>query len=47
MTTASHLVTVWNPAYATDPLEAHLRILLDWDARAGATNDDDVNVVIA
>ena len=44
MTTASHLVTVWNPAYATDPLEAHLRILLDWDARAGATNDDDVYV---
>ena len=41
MTTASHLVTVWNPAYATDPLEAHLRVLLDWDARVGATNDDD------
>jgi len=44
MTTASHLVTVWNPAYATDPLEAHLRVLLDWDARAGDTADDDVYV---
>lgn len=44
MTTASHLVTVWNPAYATDPLEAHLRVLLDWDARVGAANADDVYV---
>ena len=41
MTTASHLVTVWNPAYATDPLEAHLRVLLDWDARVGAATDDE------
>ncbi len=41
-----HLVTVWNPSYATDPLEAHLQLLLDWDARAtsGEVNDDDVYV---
>lgn len=43
-----HLVTVWNPAYAADALDAHLRVLLDWDARAtaGTTADgtDDVYV---
>lgn len=41
-----HLVTVWNPAYATNPLEAHLRMLLDWDAKesAGACTPDDVYV---
>jgi hypothetical protein len=31
-----HLLAVWNPTYATDPLEAHLRLLLQWDARAEA-----------
>ncbi len=44
MTAAAHLVTVWNPAYATDPLEAHLRLLLDWDARSAPDDDDDVYV---
>lgn len=41
-----HLLTLWNPAYATDPLEAHLRLLLDWDAReaAGTAAPDDVYV---
>lgn len=43
-----HLVTVWNPAYSADALEAHLRVLLDWDARAtagiAADGDDDVYV---
>ena len=41
-----HLVTVWNPAYATNPLEAHLRMLLDWDAEEskGACTPDDVYV---
>jgi hypothetical protein len=29
-----HLVTVWNPRYAADAMEAHLRLLLEWDARA-------------
>jgi hypothetical protein len=33
-----HLVTVWNPRYAGDALEAHLRLLLDWDAKATAGN---------
>ena len=43
-----HLVTVWNPAYAADALEAHLRVLLHWDARAtagiAADGKDDVYV---
>jgi len=41
-----HLVTVWNPSYATDALDAHLQLLLDWDARAsaGSAADDDVYV---
>ena len=49
-----HLVTVWNPAYATDALEAHLQLLLAWDAKAhanvnasantGGSSDDDVYV---
>lgn len=46
MTTTAprHLVTVWNPAYSADALEAHLRVLLDWDARATANTADDVYV---
>ncbi|MBL0171939.1 MAG: hypothetical protein IPP90_14705 [Gemmatimonadaceae bacterium] len=48
MTSPRHLVTVWNPSYAADALEAHLRVLLDWDARAtagtGVGGDDDVYV---
>lgn len=43
--TRHHLVTVWNPAYATDALEAHLQVLLGWDAKAAAeTCTDDVYV---
>ena len=41
MTTASHRVAVWNPAYATDSLEAHQCLLLGWGVRAGATTHDD------
>jgi hypothetical protein len=43
-----HLVTVWNPSYASDALEAHLRVLLDWDARAtaGTTADGDDDVYV-
>lgn len=39
-----HLLTVWNPSYANDPLDAHLRVLLHWAARrrAGEATDDDV-----
>jgi hypothetical protein len=32
--TPSHLLTVWNPAYAEDALDAHLRVLLRWAERA-------------
>ncbi len=45
-TPAQHLVTVWNPRYAADAMEAHLRVLLDWDARdtRDGGNGDDVYV---
>ncbi len=41
-----HLLTVWNPAYAADAFEAHVRLLLEWDAKyaAGSVADDDVYV---
>lgn len=43
---AQHLVTVWNPRYASDAMEAHLRLLLEWDAAATRSGDgfDDVYV---
>jgi hypothetical protein len=43
---AKHLLTVWNPAYAADPLDAHLAILLEWAERyrSGACGEDDVYV---
>lgn len=46
MTLARHLVSVWNPTYATDALDAHLRVLLEWDAKcvAGTATDDDAFV---
>jgi hypothetical protein len=28
-----HLVAVWNPSYAVDAMEEHLRILIDWFER--------------
>ena len=28
VTEARHLVTVWNPSYANDAMDAHLRVLL-------------------
>jgi hypothetical protein len=41
-----HLLTVWNPSYASDGLNDHLRILLDLAkrARAGELTDNDVYV---
>jgi hypothetical protein len=41
-----HLLTVWNPAYASDAFEAHVRLLLEWDARraAGTASTDDVYI---
>ena len=35
-----HLVTVWNPSYATNALEAHLRVLLEWERTADAEPDE-------
>ena len=41
-----HLLALWNPSYADDPLEAHLAVLLDrvrqW--RAHTIADDEVAV---
>lgn len=48
MNPPSHLLTVWNPSYAEDALDAHLRILLRWAERsrdvADLTGADDVYV---
>ncbi|CAN5303740.1 hypothetical protein BH23GEM4_BH23GEM4_25340 [soil metagenome] len=41
-----HLVSVWNPSYAADAMDAHLACLLGWAERAaaGAAGADDVYV---
>ena len=41
-----HLVTVWNPAYARDAMEEHLRVLREWGRRFtdGSIDEDDVYV---
>ena len=41
-----HLVTVWNPAYARNAMDEHLRVLRDWGRRytEGTATDDDVYV---
>ena len=41
-----HLVTVWNPSYARDAMDEHLRVLRDWGRRftEGAIDEDDVYV---
>jgi len=41
-----HLVAVWNPSYAQDALDDHLRILVDWNTRfrEGKCEEDDVYV---
>lgn len=46
MNASRHLLTVWNPSYADDPLDAHLRILLRWAERrrSGGAGDDEVYV---
>ena len=46
MTASTHLLTLWNPAYANDALDAHLRVLLRWADRhrAGEAEEDDVYV---
>ncbi len=45
-TAPQHLVTVWNPRYASDAMEAHLRLLLDWDARSTAAGTDGEEVYV-
>lgn len=42
----NHLVTVWNPSYADEPLEAHLQVLLKWNARAASDECDEENVYV-
>jgi len=41
-----HLLTVWNPSYSGDALDAHLAVLLDWAQRrdVGEAEADDVYV---
>jgi len=41
-----HLLTVWNPSYAADALDEHLRLLLDWSERhrQGRVGEDEVYV---
>ena len=46
MTFIHHLLTLWNPSYASDAMEEHLRVLLDWAGRArrGEADADDLYV---
>jgi hypothetical protein len=46
MTSERHLLGVWNPSYATDAMDAHLRVLLDNIAalRAGKVKEEEVHV---
>jgi hypothetical protein len=41
-----HLLTLWNPSYAADAMDEHLRVLLDWAGRwrRGEAPDDEVYV---
>ena len=41
-----HLLTVWNPTYSDDALDAHLSVLLDWAHRRGVgeAEPDDIFV---
>jgi hypothetical protein len=32
-TPTHHLLTLWNPSYAADAMDEHLRVLLDWAGR--------------
>jgi hypothetical protein len=46
MTPNHHLLTLWNPSYAEDAMDEHLRVLLDWAGRSrrGEAESDDVYV---
>jgi len=41
-----HLLAVWNPSYADDPMDAHIRVLLHWveRRRRGEAGEEDVYV---
>ncbi len=41
-----HLVSVWNPAYALDALDEHLRILLEWEKKYLAAECDQEDVYV-
>jgi hypothetical protein len=49
MSASRHLLTLWNPSYAEDALDAHLRVLLRWAERSrdpadAASPEEDVYV---
>ena len=46
MTAERHLLGVWNPSYAVDAMDAHLRVLLDNIAnfRSGKVKEEEVHV---
>jgi len=46
MSLPHHLVTLWNPSYAADAMDEHLRMLLDWAGRwqRGEAESDEVYV---
>lgn len=46
MPASTHLVSVWNPSYASDAMDAHLDVLLDWARKRteGTAEDEDVYV---
>ena len=46
MSLPRHLVTLWNPSYADDAMDEHLRVLLDWAGRwkRGEAESDEVYV---
>ena len=43
---AQHLLTVWNPSYAGDAMDAHLRLLIEWaeKCRRGEADEEEVYV---
>jgi hypothetical protein len=46
MTPPRHLLTLWNPSYASDAMDEHLRVLLDWAGRFHAEEADPDDVYV-
>ncbi|MFC1791663.1 hypothetical protein ACFL0I_04260 [Gemmatimonadota bacterium] len=42
----NHLLTLWNPSYASDAMDEHLRVLIDWAGRAQAGEADSDEVYV-